>query len=123
MAKLSKVIKNRPTPGQIFQLDQPRLRRSTHPHYCVVLQVDATHALVNYMSSKFDLFHDERDIAIYPADPEFSASGLRFATYLICEVHGLVKVPIENLYTLGGSVGVATGRFLERIEDWWGEKL
>ena len=110
-------------PGDIFLVDQPRLRSSTYPHYCIVIRIVANRALVNFMSSEFKLFKDDLDIAIYESDDDFKETGLRKSSYVINEEYALVDIPLSNLFTFGGPIGRVTGKLKEKIEDWWGENL
>ena len=124
MSKAQAQTKNKPpTSGEIYLLDHPRLRSSNHPHYCLVVRVNGTHAIVNFFSSKFDLFKDDKDLAIYDTDTEFVSTGLIVSSYLISEDYALVRVPFSNLFALGASVGKVTGHFKKRVEEWWGESL
>lgn len=112
------------SPGEIYLLARPRLRMSSHPHYCVVLRVERTEAIVNFMSSEEDCFDDARDVLVRESDDDFKATGLSKRTYVINSEDALVKVSLKNLFEYGGAIGRAEGRFRARIEDEiWGDRL
>lgn len=112
-----------PVPGEIYLLNQPRLRQSKHPHFCLVLRVEETHALVNFLSSASELFRDGQDFWLHEDDVygEFKHTGLDKSSYLI--EGAAVQVPIANLFANGPAMGQIQGRLKAQLEDWWGEKI
>jgi hypothetical protein len=113
------------TPGEIYLLDQPRLRKSNYPHYVIVLAVIDGEAWVNFCSSEEQQFMPERgDIMIRRSDIEFKSTGFTKDTFLINQEYARVIVAPENLFELKPrAVGYVSGRFKERIEDYFGDKL
>ena len=111
-------------PGDIFYLDQPRLRGADDPHYCVVLRLDGDSAFVNFLSSQMDAFDEaEGDILVKSSDAEFPATGLKKDTFVINRSYARVTVPIANLFSLREKVGQVSGEFKRQIEELWGEEL
>ncbi|MCZ7648381.1 MAG: hypothetical protein M5U26_24500 [Planctomycetota bacterium] len=107
-------------PGEIYLLDDAdaRLRDSESVRYVLVLRIEGGQADIAYFSSRFDLFRDGKDIAIYRTWSEFPASGLTMDCYLITDPLGRTKV--SKLTHRKGRIG---GAFKQSVEDWWGQAL
>jgi hypothetical protein len=107
--------------GEIYLLDQPRLRSSGHPHFVVILDVQGDKVVANFMSSELSLFNDEQDIMLRIADAEFASTGLTKDTFVINQDYARVRIPAERLFDLRARpVGAVSGNFKKRIEDYSG---
>jgi hypothetical protein len=108
-----------PQPGEIYFLNEPKLRQSRHPHPVIIIEVVNTHTvMVNFISSEFDSFRDGKDLSIRMTDEGFQQTGLTKDSFFI-EGQNL-EAEISNL---GRYFGKVTGDIKCRFEDWWGATL
>jgi hypothetical protein len=109
-----------PSPGDIYELEAPRLRKSTHRHRALFIRVDGEKATFLFMSSQFDAYEEGVDFPIRTEDEdkaEFSLAGLSKSSYVIDDPH--FDVPLTEFS--GVFKGKVTGSLKKRIESWWGE--
>ncbi|MEI6235945.1 MAG: hypothetical protein WCT04_23060 [Planctomycetota bacterium] len=86
---------------------------------CLVLRASKASAAVCYFSTKMD-YVEPGDVAIYPADADFKASGLRDASYIVPD---LIDNVMLNVFEGAKLLGRATGDFKANVEDWYGAPL
>jgi hypothetical protein len=85
----------------------------------LLLRVEGTEAAVNFISSEFQLFRPDKDLAIYEEWEEFRATGLERSSFLIDGE----TVQVQLAALKGVPLGRVGGALKKLVEDWWGEAL
>ncbi|HEY3324795.1 MAG TPA: hypothetical protein VGP72_30360 [Planctomycetota bacterium] len=92
-----------------------RLGEAYYPRPCVILTVEGTSLRLAAISSKMDLYRPSEHLLIREDDPDFSATGLETASYVL----GVPIFRAESDRVLAVK-GALTGDLAKAFTDWIG---